>query len=128
MSSKTFSQRVTITSKDTTICLTPNESKQLIKKIYEGKACFELKDVCERQKALKDSIINSQGVMIKDYSSLVVNNNQIISFKDGQIANLNSQIKTLNKVVIRQKTYKWIAIIAGAGVSGYFIYRSAIVK
>jgi hypothetical protein len=126
MSSKTFSQTVTVNSnKDTTICFTIPQAKFLAKQHYKVLELKALDSICEKQLVKKDSIIFQKTVIALDWKKAYTNQTEVVSLKDTEILGLKSKLATANKEIRRQKLFKWVAIITGGACTGFVGYKWA---
>lgn len=112
--STTFSKVKTVKiGNDTLVLLTIDQSKFLLKKVYEVEELKELNSICEVQLLLYDSTVQANQNVIEFQQEIHVNDLEIIVLKDYEIQKLKDALEVERKAVKKQKFYKWIAIIVG---------------
>jgi hypothetical protein len=91
-----YSQKIILDiKKDTTICFSVNQSKHILKKIYEVDKWKSLDSICEAQLNYCDTLLEINKDIIQRNEFIIDNNNQMLSLKDTQINNLNNDIDSL---------------------------------
>ncbi|OQA33118.1 MAG: hypothetical protein BWY54_01001 [Candidatus Dependentiae bacterium ADurb.Bin331] len=121
-----FSQQTVFTKTgDTLIAFTLEQSKFLLKKVYEVNELKELDSLNRLQLDYCDSVFVSNEQVILDQENIVLNQKEIIELKDYQISKLNEQLEIERKNVRRQKLFKWVAIISGSSLSGFMTWKWA---
>lgn len=119
-----FSQVIVLSNNnDTTICFELAKSRFLLKSYYKAAETAKLYEICQEQKAFKDSILVQKKIIIDDYSRIMKNQKEMISLKDKEIVLLNIALLNEKRATRRQKLYKWIAIGAGGALSGYLGFK-----
>ena len=125
MNLRAYSQRVVLDEKrDTMICFTVNQSKFLLKKVYELEKCDTLKSICNRQLVFKDKIIENKDTVIKSLKMINDNVNSMLKLKEHEVDRLKSALQVANDEARKQKRHKWFFIGTTAVVSlftGYYI-------
>ena len=125
MNLRAYSQRVVLDEKrDTMICFTVNQSKFLLKKVYELEKCDTLKSICDSQLVLKDKIIKNKNSEIVAISMMNDNINSMLKLKEHEVDRLKSALQVANDEVRKQKRHKWFFIGTTAVVSlftGYYV-------
>lgn len=126
------SGQVLISGNDTVSCYTNKELRVITKAVLHGKECDTLLSVCEKQRALSDSVQKSlnqalsiQSVIVKNQEEIISNQIKIVKTKDYQIIKLTDELTEQVKATRIQKMYKWAAIIVGGVASGYMAYKYA---
>lgn len=123
MGSTLYSQTVTLNkNKDTTVCFTVNQSKFLLKQIYELQKCDTLNSIYESQMNYCDSIFKSFNSVKKDFSMFVENSKGETKIYEYQITSLNAEIKDEKRKTRTQKFYKVVAIGLGSLGTGFMTY------
>lgn len=107
---KAFSQKATLSEKDTVICFTIPQSKYLLKKYYQAEELLILDSICEAQLSVFKDISSSNERVIKNQSLVLKNKDEEVRLKELEIGGLNELINDKEKEIATQKLYKWIAI------------------
>jgi len=121
MSIKAFSQKATLSEKDTVICFTIPQSKYLLKKYYQSEELLILDSICEAQLRGFKAISTSNERIITNQSLVLKNKDEEVRLRELEIGGLNELINDKEKEINKQKTYKWIAIASGLFFSSYLI-------
>lgn len=122
--STTFVKTKTIKiGNDTLVLLTVEQTKFLLKKVYEVEELKELNSDCELEVLLYDSTVKSNENVIEFQQEIIKNDNEIIQLKNYEIKKLNDQIETERKQTRKQKFYKWVAITVGAFGTSFMTYK-----
>jgi Zn ribbon nucleic-acid-binding protein len=114
---------VIVLNKDTLVCFTTEQSKQIAVWNEERKECVELtKNDSQKIKEL-ENIVNQQKGLIsnleKEKGLLKAN----LQDKDALILICEEEKKSIKKEVRKQKAGKWIAIIGGSVLSTVFLLK-----
>ena len=120
---KTKHPSVIVLNKDTLVCFTTEQSKQIAVWNEERKECVELtKNDSQKIKEL-ENIVNQQKGLIsnleKEKGLLKAN----LQDKDALILICEEEKKSIKKEVRKQKAGKWIAILGGSVLSTVFLLK-----
>lgn len=110
------------TKGDTMIYISPVESKFLIKEHYRNGELTELMKVSEEVNHNLTEEVKNDSLAIGDLKLVIKGDSVISLLKENEIQNLNTVIKSKDKKIVRQKVFKWLAIVAGAFGAGYLSY------
>jgi hypothetical protein len=125
MSLRGYSQKVILNEKkDTMICFTVNQSKFLLKKVYQAEECDTLRKICETQSLLKDTILSNKEKEITALKMIYDNTNTMLKLKEYEIDKLKQSLQLANDEARKQKRHKWFFIGTTAVVSlftGYYV-------
>ena len=118
---KTKYPSVIVLNKDTLVCFTTEQSKQIAVWNEERKECVELtKNDSQKIKEL-ENIINQQKGLIsnleKEKGLLKAN----LQDKDALFMICEEEKKSIKKEVKKQKVGKWIAIVGGVALSTFLL-------
>ncbi len=124
MTLTTYSQTTVLNKNgDTSVCFSVKQTKFLLKKYYEVEKFRQLDSICEAQRALCDSVVQSKQIVTQKQEIIITNQKEIIDLKQYEIARLTEQLKIEKKNVRKQKTYKWISIGVGTLASGFLGFK-----
>lgn len=124
MSSEIYSQQLIKTAKgDTLLALSMEQGKYLLKQIYTLKEVNDLFKVSEIERLNCDTIIKLDEIRINDYKKVIANQSIVISLKEAEVQTVKLELKSVNKSLKWQKTYKWCSIIGGCVLSSYLGYK-----
>jgi hypothetical protein len=123
LTSIAYSQQTVINSKgDTLICFSVEQSKFLLKQVYEVAKLTELNSNCEIRNTLQDSLIQSQSVTIQLLEKKADNLQKIIIYSDSINTILEEKLSDEQEKTIHQKNMKRVWIGVSSAVSGLFVY------
>lgn len=124
MSSEIYSQQLIKTAKgDTLLALSMEQGKYLLKQIYTLREVKDLFKVSEIERLNCDTIIKLDEIRINDYKKVMANQSIVISLKEAEVQTVKLELKSVNKALKWQKTYKWCGIIGGCILSSYLGYK-----
>ncbi len=103
--------------KDTLVCFTIEQSKQMGIWNEQRKECFELRDNDSLKISELEKITITQTGIISNLENEIIQNNETIGDKDKLIGICEDENKTLSKEIRKQKRGKLIAIIGGVGAA-----------
>lgn len=120
---KTKYPSVIVLNKDTLVCFTTEQSKQIAVWNEERKECVELtKNDSQKIKELENIVTQQKGLISnleKEKGLLKAN----LQDKDALILICEEEKKSIKKEVRKQKAGKWIAIVGGAVLSTVFLLK-----
>jgi hypothetical protein len=103
--------------KDTLVCFTTSQAKQMAIWNEKRKECLELSKN-DNQKILElNNIVTKQDSIISNLEKEVIQYTETISDKDNLINICEDEKSSLKKEIRKQRRGKWIAIICGVGIS-----------
>ncbi len=118
---KTKYPSVIILHKDTLVCFTTEQSKQVAVWNEERKECVELsKNDSQKIKELENIVTQQKGLISnleKEKGLLKAN----LQDKDALIMICEEEKKSIKKEVRKQKVGKWIAIVGGVALSTFLL-------
>ena len=118
---KTKYPSVIVIEKDTIVCFTTEQAKQMGVWNEQRKQCQELRVLDAKEITKKDGIISEQNSIISKQDSIIFNYRGIIVEKEKIITINEEERKLLKKEIRTQKIGKWIAIISGVLLSGLML-------
>lgn len=126
-SSQLFSQTITLDSKkDTSICFSINQGRFLLTQTIAVKELTEKTSLYEKIVANQKKEIEKQRAIIvrdsTDKKELLLLNKKSEEQYNLEVGKFNAQVKEnkeLQRSIIRQKVYKWIAIVVSGVVIAY---------
>jgi hypothetical protein len=108
---------VIVVKKDTLVCFTTEQSKQMAVWNEQRKECVELRKVDNQKINELENVKLTQVGIISNLEYEISLHKKTIKDKDGLIQDCEEEKKSLKKEIIIQKTGKWIAIIGGIVLS-----------
>jgi Zn-dependent oligopeptidase len=112
---KTKYPSVIVVGKDTLVCFTTEQSKQMGVWNEQRKECVELRKNDNQKISELNNISNTQKGLISNLENEVFQYKKNIQDKDKLISICEDEKKSLNKEIRKQKRDKWIAILSGIG-------------
>lgn len=112
---KTKYPSVIVVGKDTLVCFTTEQSKQMGVWNEERKECFELRKNDSEKISELEKITNTQTGIISNLESEIVQHKKNFEDKNSLFLICEDEKKSLNKEIRKQKRGKWIAIFSGIG-------------
>jgi len=106
---------VIILQKDTLVCFTTEQSKQIAVWNEQRKECVELRKNDNQTISELQKITNTQIGIISNLENEIIQHKKNIEDKDKLIGICEDEKKSLTKEIRKQKRGKWIAIIGGIG-------------
>jgi hypothetical protein len=123
LTSIAYSQQTVINSKgDTLICFSVEQSKFLLKQVYEVAKLTELNSNCEIRNTVQDSLIQSQSITIQLLEKKADNLQKIITYSDSINTILEKKLSDEQDKTIHQRNMKRVWIGVSSAVSGLFVY------
>jgi hypothetical protein len=123
LTSIAYSQQTVINSKgDTLICFSVEQSKFLLKQVYEVAKLTELNSNCEIRNTVQDSLIQSQSITIQLLEKKADNLQKIITYSDSINTILKKKLSDEQDKTIHQRNMKRVWIGVSSAVSGLFVY------
>lgn len=114
-----FSQTVQIIHKDTTICFTVPQSKDLLKYTYKYREQLNLHNVFEKIALYRDSVNKANEIIIADQKEKLKNADEIQTIKDFACKGEKNALKS---EITKQKRQKWLAIGIASFVAAAELY------
>jgi hypothetical protein len=99
---------------DTVMVFRIEQSREMAIRNEKAKECFEIRDILTQETLLKDSVIQSMSVIIKNDQEAKKQYQEIVESKDKQIEIHRNDIARLEDDVKKQKRLKW----SGFGLAG----------
>jgi|688.fasta_scaffold20288_14 Zn-dependent oligopeptidase len=106
---------VIILQKDTLVCFTTEQSKQIAVWNEQRKECVELSKNDNQKISELQKITTTQIGIISNLENEIIQHKKNIEDKDKLIGVCEDEKKSLTKEIRKQKRGKWIAIIGGIG-------------
>jgi Zn-dependent oligopeptidase len=106
---------VIILQKDTLVCFTTEQSKQIAVWNEQRKECVELSKNDNQKISELQKITTTQIGIISNLENDIIQHKKNIEDKDKLIGVCEDEKKSLTKEIRKQKRGKWIAIIGGIG-------------
>jgi hypothetical protein len=112
---------IMLIGKDTLVCFTTIQAKQMAIWNEKRKECLELSKN-DNQKILElNKIVTKQDSIISNLETQVIQYNETIFDKSNLINICEDEKSSLKREIGKQRRGKWIAIICGVGISLLFI-------
>lgn len=112
---------VMVLEKDTIVCFTTEQSKQMAVWNEQRKECVELRKNDNQKITELEKISIKKDTIISNLEKEIVLHKKTISDKETLINVCEDEKKALKKDIRKQRRGKWIAIICGVGLSLLFI-------
>lgn len=123
LTSIAYSQQTVINSKgDTLICFSVEQSKFLLKQVYEVAKLTELNVNCEIRNTVQDSLIHSQGITIQLLEKKADNLQKIVNYNAQLNTILQEKIENEQQKTKYQRHMKRVWMGVSGAVSGLFVY------
>jgi hypothetical protein len=123
LTSIAYSQQTVINSKgDTLICFSVEQSKFLLKQVYEVAKLTELNVNCEIRNTVQDSLIHSQSVTIQLLEKKADNLQKIVNYNAQLNTILQEKIENEQQKTKYQRNMKRVWMGVSGAVSGLFVY------
>jgi Zn-dependent oligopeptidase len=106
---------VIVLQKDTLVCFTTEQSKQIAVWNEQRKECIELSKNDNQKISELQKITTTQIGIISNLENEIIQHKKNIEDKDKLIGVCEDEKKSLTKEIRKQKRGKWIAIIGGIG-------------
>lgn len=106
---------VIFTGKDTLVCFTTQQAKQMAIWNEQKKECTELRKQDNQKISQLEKIITTQTGIISNLENEIVQHKENVEDKDKLISVCEDEKKSLTKEIKKQKRGKWIAIVGGLG-------------
>lgn len=119
-SNKTFPITMLI-GKDTLVCFTTSQAKQMAIWNEKRKECLELSKNDNQKISELNKITNKQDSIISNLEQEIILHKKTIVDKDSLIAISEDEKNSLKREIRKQRRSKWIAIICGVGLTALFI-------
>jgi len=103
--------------KDTLVCFTTSQAKQMAIWNEKRKECIELSKNDNQKITELNNIVTKQDSIISNLEKEVIQYTETISDKDNLINICEDEKTSLKKEIRKQRRGKWIAIICGVGLS-----------
>jgi hypothetical protein len=116
---KTKYPSIIVLSKDTLVCFTIEQSKQIAVWNEQRKECLELRKNDNQKIGELQNVINQQTGLITNLENETGLLNANIKDKDALIQICEDEKKSLKKEVRKQKIGKWIGITGGVVLSAF---------
>lgn len=118
---KTKYPSVIVLNKDTLVCFTTEQSKQIAVWNEQRKECLELRKNDNQKIGELQNVLNQQTGLITNLENETGLLNASLKDKDALILICEDEKKSLKKEVRKQKVGKWIAIVGGVVLSTFFL-------
>ena len=123
LTSIAYSQQTVINSKgDTLICFSVEQSKFLLKQVYEVAKLSELNANCEKRSELQDSLVKFQDTTIVLLEKKVGNLQKIVEYNASINAILQEKLAEEEGKTNYQRNMKRVWMGVSGAVSGLFVY------
>lgn len=106
---------IIVLEKDTLVCFTTEQSKQIAVWNEQRKECVELRKNDNQKISELEKITNTQTGIISNLESEIVQHKKNFEDKNSLLLICEDEKKSLTKEIRKQKRGKWIAIISGIG-------------
>jgi septal ring factor EnvC (AmiA/AmiB activator) len=106
---------VIVVGKDTLVCFTTEQAKQMGVWNEERKECLELRKNDNQKISELEKITTTQTGIISNLENEIIQHKKNIEDKDKLIGVCEDEKKTLTREIRKQKRGKWIAIFSGIG-------------
>ena len=106
---------IIVLEKDTLVCFTTEQSKQIAVWNEQRKECVELRKNDNQKISELEKITTTQTGIISNLENEIIQHKKNLEDKDKLIGVCEDEKKSLTKEIRKQKRGKWIAIIGGIG-------------
>jgi hypothetical protein len=106
---------IIVLEKDTLVCFTTEQSKQIAVWNEQRKECVELRKNDNQKISELEKITTTQTGIISNLENEIIQHKKNLEDKDKLIGVCEDEKKSLTKEIRKQKRGKWIAIISGVG-------------
>jgi septal ring factor EnvC (AmiA/AmiB activator) len=106
---------IIVLEKDTLVCFTTEQSKQIAVWNEQRKECVELRKNDNQKISGLEKITTTQTGIISNLENEIIQHKKNLEDKDKLIGVCEDEKKSLTKEIRKQKRGKWIAIISGVG-------------
>lgn len=106
---------IIVLEKDTLVCFTTEQSKQIAVWNEQRKECVELTKNDNQKISELEKITTTQTGIISNLENEIIQHKKNLEDKDKLIGVCEDEKKSLTKEIRKQKRGKWIAIISGIG-------------
>ena len=106
---------IIVLEKDTLVCFTTEQSKQIAVWHEQRKECVELRKNDNQKISELEKITTTQTGIISNLENEIIQHKKNLEDKDKLIGVCEDEKKSLTKEIRKQKRGKWIAIISGIG-------------
>lgn len=110
---------VIVISKDTLVCFTTEQAKQMGVWNEQRKECVELRKNDNQKISELEKITTTQTGIISNLENEIVQHNKNVEDKNKLIGVCEDEKNTLKREIRKQKIGKWIAIIGGVALSTF---------
>jgi len=107
---------VMVINKDSLVCFTTEQSKQIAVWNEQRKECLELQSEDKKTIVELNKVVNKQLEIISNLETEITLHKKTISDKETLLQVCEDEKKSLNKEIRKQRRGKWIAICSGVGV------------
>ena len=123
LTSIAYSQQTVINSKgDTLVCFSVEQSKFLLKQVYEVAKLNELNYNCEVRNTVQDSLILSQSLTIELLEKKADNLQKIVFYNASINTILQEKLADEERKTKHQRNMKKVWMGVSGAVSGLFVY------
>jgi hypothetical protein len=110
---------VIVLQKDTLVCFTTEQSKQIAVWNEQRKECVELRKNDNQKISELEKITTTQTGIISNLENEIVQHKKNVEDKNKLIGVCEDEKNTLKREIRKQKIGKWIAIIGGVALSTF---------